>query len=89
MKFGKYDVGVPRELSGGVQFCPQFPNGYGASIIRHRYSYGSRDGLWEVAVTRDGQLDSSTTVTDDVLGYLTESDVADVLLLIEHLPAVV
>ena len=61
---------------GGI-FCRiQFENGYGASIVKHQYSYGGKDGLYELAVTdKNGQLTYETSVTNDVLGYLSEEDV--------------
>ena len=31
----------------GVQHVYEFPNGYGASVIKHDYSYGGKSGLWE------------------------------------------
>jgi hypothetical protein len=48
-----------------------FLNGYGVSIIRNAFSYGGRDGKFEVAVIdADGNLQYDTPVTGDVLGYL-------------------
>ena len=35
--------------NGGIQKVYKFPNGYGASVIQHRGSYGYQKGLWEVA----------------------------------------
>ena len=54
-----------------------FENGFGASIVKHKYSYGGKDGLYEIAVLDDikGSPISYTSVTDDVLGYLSEDDV--------------
>jgi hypothetical protein len=61
---------------GGHRFVATFPNGYGASIIQHEYSYGGREGLWEIAVLgKNGQLDYTTPVTDDVLGYVPQNEV--------------
>ena len=59
-------------------FCRiQFENGFGASIVKHEYSYGGKDGLYEIAVIdSEGQLTYETPITDDVLGYLSEEDVA-------------
>ena len=41
-------------MNGGVQHTYKFPNGYGASVIRHEGSYGYSQGLWELAVL-DGE----------------------------------
>ena len=49
-----------------------FQNGYGASVIKHDYSYGGKSGLWELAVLDNmGQVDSTTQITNDVIGHLT------------------
>ena len=67
-------------MNGGVQKVYQFPNGYGASVIRHKGSYGYEKGLWELAVLDEaGELDYSTPITDDVLGRLNDPEVDNVL----------
>lgn len=74
-------------LFGGGVLHVRFPNGYGASIIRHRGSYGGGDGLFEVGVLgQDGTLTYATPITDDVIGYLTPQGVADLLARIAALP---
>jgi len=71
----------------GIQYLAMFPNGYGASIVMNLFSYGGNDGLWELAVLDDeGDLCYDTPITDDVLGYLTEDDVDEILDRIEELP---
>jgi hypothetical protein len=68
---------------GGRRSEFQFPNGHGASAVFMPYSYGYDHGLCELAVIKsDGSLDYSTPITDDVLGYLTESQVFELLVLI-------
>lgn len=63
-----------------------FDNGYGASVICNQGSYGNTDGLFEVAVLDiNGELCYDTSITDDVIGYLTFQEVADVLKEIESL----
>ena len=63
-----------------------FDNGYGVSVVSHSYSYGGRDGLYEVAVLdSNNQLTYDTSVTNDVLGYLTEEDVTDVMKQVQEL----
>jgi hypothetical protein len=64
------------EHYGGVQRVYKFPNGYGASVIRHKGSYGYSKGLWELAVLDEfGGLDYTTSITNDVLGHLSEEEV--------------
>ena len=71
---------------GGVQARITFENGYGASVVRHEYSYGGKDGLYELAVlNNDGDLTYDTPITNDVLGYLTDKDVTEVLIKIQQL----
>lgn len=63
-----------------------FENGYGVSVVSHSYSYGGRDGLYEVAVLdEDGDLTYNTPVTNDVIGYLTEEEVSDVMKQVQDL----
>jgi hypothetical protein len=64
----------------------QFDNGYGVSVISHTHSYGGRNGLYEVAVLdSDGNLTYETPVTNDVIGYLTEEDVTDIMKQVQEL----
>jgi hypothetical protein len=65
-----------------VQRIYRFPNGYGASVVRHENSYGGRSGLYELAV-----LDSN----DDLCyttprGWLTIENVEELLDEISKLP---
>ena len=60
----------------GIQCRIEFPNGYGASIVKGPYTYGGRDGLFELAVLgAGGEITYDTPLTNDVLGYLSEEDV--------------
>jgi len=64
------------EHYGGVQRVYKFSNGYGASVIRHKGSYGYSKGLWELAVLDEfGELDYTTPITNDVLGHLSEEEI--------------
>ena len=63
-----------------------FNNGYGASVICNQSSYGSDNGLFELAVLdKDGEICYDTTITSDVIGYMTHDHVARVLKDIEDL----
>lgn len=83
------DPNLLRELNGGTQALYFFKNGCGASVVRHPFSYGGDEGLWELAVITGNidsyQLNYTTPITNDVLGYLTERDVDEVLDKIENL----
>jgi len=86
-----------REVKGqgildGTQKLYRFANNYGASVVRNGASYGNADGLWELAVVKfssksddSWQLTYDTSVTDDVLGFLTEKDVEERLIEIKKL----
>lgn len=65
-----------------------FGNGYSASITSTEFSYGGNEGLFEIAVLRGGIIVYNTPVTNDVLGYLSFSEVAKALEEIENLPPV-
>lgn len=73
------------EHHGGIQKTYEFDNGYGASVIRHQGSYGYAQGKWELAVLQGGELCYSTSITDDVIGHLTEDEVESILKQIEEL----
>lgn len=76
---------VKREsLYDGVQYVFKFENGYGASVVKHGGSYGNRNDLWELAVIKydesgDWHLNYDTPFTDDVIGWLTDEEVRDLL----------
>lgn len=76
---------------GGIQRIYHFDNGYGASVVRFTYSYGFEQGLWELAVIKfngeDYELVYDTEITSDVIGYLSEDGVDNLLTQIEALPS--
>lgn len=67
-----------------------YKNGYGISVISNEFSYGGKDGLYEVAVLigdeDDYTLCYDTHITSDVLGHLTLEEVIDIEKLIQELP---
>lgn len=74
------------EAMGGGRLRLTFANGYTSSIVRTAYSYGSENGLFEVAIMHDGHLCYDTPVTDDVLGRLSVDDVEEAVRQIASLP---
>jgi len=78
------------KVQDGIQKVYKFPNGYGASAIKHSYSYGGPEGLWELAVLDNvhelgGDPCYNTEITDDVIGYLTDEDLDVILVAIKEL----
>jgi len=71
----------------GIYCRIMFENGFGASIVKHKFSYGGDKGLYEIAVLDDinGSPIYYTSVTNDVLGHLSEDEVTFHLNEIENL----
>ena len=69
----------------GIVGRTQFDNGYEASVVKSEYTYGGKDGLYELAVFKDGEICYDTPITDDVIGYLRPEDVTDVMVKIQQL----
>jgi hypothetical protein len=71
---------------GGVQAKIQFSNGFGASVVKTPFSYGGKNGQYELAVFgQDGNITYDTPITNDVLGYLSETAVSTALAKIQSL----
>jgi len=56
-----------------------FPNGFGASVVRHSFTRGNRLGLFEVAVLRGQDICYDTPLTQDVIGHQSWDQVCAVL----------
>lgn len=77
-----------------VNFKTFFDNNRGVSVVRHSLSYGSKEGLYELAILKKcgGDIkwiiDYTTDITDDVLGYLMWIDVVTYMQRVASLPLV-
>ena len=67
------------EIHGGKQWIHEFDNGYGLSVVCHDYSYGGKAGLFEAALFHDGEICNSYKGWDDVRGWLTFTEVAELI----------
>ena len=58
-----------------------FDNGYGVSVIKHEYSYGNEEDLFEVAVLYNDRVvyDERIFRGNGLQGWMTNSDVLDTL----------
>lgn len=87
MKTFKDLVFKPHSIGNGVQAILKFDNKYGISVVKFNGSYGYSKDLWEIAIL-DKELDLcySTPITDDVIGYLSDDEVTDIMKQIQTLP---
>lgn len=77
---------IHKMLDNWEQVIFEFKNGYGASVLTGSIAYGGLNGLFEIAVTRNGYLCYDTPITNDVIGYLTIDEALKTLDDIEQLP---
>ena len=71
----------------------EFDNGFALSIVRHKSSYGGKNGLFEIMLCKGG-IDGSPTclppITNDgdtVNGFLTQEQVNEIIEITADLPA--
>jgi hypothetical protein len=81
--FTKHMPVVVNQFDGGIGFVFRFLNGYGASVVQHDWSHGGKQGFWELAVVKwDGDewdIDYNSSVTEDVIGWLSWDSVVQKL----------
>lgn len=81
MKLADFEL-LETKTPKGVQAVLQFDN-YELSIVNNESSYGNKQGLYEIAVFKDGEqieLIGVTNPGDTVKGWLTESDVDAIII---------
>lgn len=81
---------IVKSIHKGTQTIVFYDNGYGASVVKHQMSYGGGNDLFEIAVLKGNkdnwQICYDTYITNDVLGWQDDNDVANVLEEISKLP---
>lgn len=60
-----------------------FGNNYGISVVSGRSAYTDKNGPFEVAILHNDSITYNTELTDDVLGYQTESDIDEIIKKVE------
>ena len=71
-----------KEPKGGIQAILNYGK-YNLSIVRDRYSYGGKEGLYEVGAFLNNpmiELPGITEEGDTVKGWLSEDDITGILL---------
>ena len=62
--------------NNGVVGQIDFENGWGVSVVKHDFSYGGKQGLYELAVIKGDEIHYENPVANgDVVGYLKPEDV--------------
>lgn len=76
----------------GVQYLKFFDNGYGVSIVKHNFSYGSCNSLWRLVVIigdeEQWEIVCDTPITNKVLGCLTKKEVNENINKVSKLPLI-
>jgi hypothetical protein len=81
----------------GLHAILMFKNNYGISVVRFKNmfndgyaSHTDNENQWEIAVFKGDnenyEITYETPITDDVIGYLSEEEVTEVMLKIQNLP---
>jgi hypothetical protein len=88
MKFADLEFKA-HKFEDGIHAKHEFDNGYGVSVLRFNItllsgevvqgSYGSLEGLYEVAVTKGGKPCYDTSISDGVIGHCDEAEVEDIM----------
>lgn len=74
------------QYMNGVAARIMFENRYGVSVVCHSFSYGGKNGLYELAVLdTDGEITYETDVTDNVIGHLTPEHVTETMAFVQAL----
>lgn len=68
-----------------LQVRLSFENGYGISAVKFDGSYGSNYGLWELAVLDGEHITTNTPITNDVIGYCSDDDIAEIIHQVKNL----
>jgi hypothetical protein len=88
MKFADLEFKA-HKFEDGIHAKHEFDNGYGVSVLRFNItlldgkvvqgSYGSLEGLYEVAVTKGGKPCYDTSISGGVIGHCDEAEVEDIM----------
>ncbi len=79
-----------REIGLGEIARIEFENGWGVSVVKGPYTYGGRDGLYELAVLKNGHIHYDNPVASgDVVGYLRPEDVTDAMAVVQKFEIII
>jgi hypothetical protein len=70
---------------GAKQSVVNFANDYGVSVLFGECFYSNGKDTYEVAILYKNTITYNTDITDDVLGYLSEDEVTEVMKRVQSL----
>lgn len=79
MKTFKDLVFEPHSIGKGQHAVLEFDNGYGVSVLLGDLFYSNGVDTYEVAVLANDYICYDTPITDDVVGYITEDEVTEIM----------
>ena len=68
----------------GIMLRFRFPNNYGASVVKHKGSYGYPES-YEIGILYNDELYYHSSIANDVIGYVNPKDIGGILLQIKGL----
>ena len=63
----------------------RFENGYGVSVLLGRCFHSNGVDTYELGVLYDEDLTYNTDIADDVLGYMTEEEVTEIMIKVQDI----
>jgi len=76
--------GIFNQNTGSIHWYEEFENGYAVSVVAGPNTYGGDQGLFELAVMKDGEIHYNNPVSrGDVRGYLNKDEVNDLVETVE------
>lgn len=80
------DLKFKHKPGGGLQAKLYFNNKYGVSVLFGKNFYSNGRDTYDLGIIgKNGKLDYSTSITSDVLGYLTADKVSEIMKKIQEL----
>jgi hypothetical protein len=90
MKTFKDLVFKPHPMGAGIIARQEFANGYEVTVVKSEYTYGGKQGLYELAVWKDGKIHYDNSVANgDVVGYLRPEDVTDAMAVVQKFEKII
>ena len=68
----------------GIMLRFRFPNNYGASVVKHKGSYGYPES-YEIGILYNDELYYHSLIANDIIGHVNPKDVGMILLQIKGL----